>query len=158
MRFSDRRQRLFLPLIFTLLLLCLAVWPDQGRTGEPASGAGIRARYSQPRGTSISWQIHIPAPPPAAVIVLQNIPPATVIKKSSPPHSGYDGASGTVKWLLTAVEPGVVKMTMELDRPIRRKGEISGKIIFQDSATRPIAEVFMSSKRRKSKKRAIEGC
>jgi len=132
-----------------LLLLAMAT------NGLAADLAGIHARYSQPRGTKISWQIHIPSPAPAAVIVLQTIPPGTIVESCSPPESSYDSSTGTVKWLLTKVKPGTIKMKMKLDRPIRKKGEIHGKIIFQDTAHKPVAEGFMTLK---SKKKAIEGC
>ncbi len=139
-------------LLAVLLVMSLFVVVD---CAVAADLAEIRARYSQPRGTKISWKIHIPSPPPAAVIVLQSIPPGTIIKNSSPSHSSYDSASGTVKWLLSAVQPGTIKMKMELGRPIRKKGEIHGKIIFQDTSSRAIAEGSMTSK---NKKKAIEGC
>ena len=139
-------KRLSLPMLLLVVWVSLAV----------AAGLGeVRARYSQPRGTKISWKIMIPSPPPAAVIVLQSIPVGTKIKVSSPPYNSYDPDTGTVKWLLGKVLPGTIKMKMVLDRPIRKKGEIHGKIIFQDITTRPIAEGSMTLKNRK---KAIEGC
>ncbi len=122
---------------------------------QAAGLAEINARYSQPRGTKIGWQIHIPSPAPAAVIVLQTIPPGTVVKSCTPQQSSYDSATGTVKWLLTKVRPGTIKMRMELDRPIRKKGEIHGKIIFQDNVAQPTASKVMTLK---SRTKAIEGC
>lgn len=118
----------------------------------------IKARYKNPRGTDISWKIKIPSPPPAAVIVLQFIPPGTRILNSSPAFHSYDPESGTVKWLLSGVRPGLVTMKMTLNQPIRKKGEISGKIIFQDTSTKPISSTFISSPNKSTRKRAIEGC
>lgn len=106
-----------------------------------SSSEEITARYLQPRGTKISWKIFIPSPPPAAVIVTQSIPAGTVIKSSSPQFNSYDQEAGTAKWLLDNVTPGTVIMKMELDTPIRKKGEISGEIIFQDQTAKPIAEL-----------------
>ncbi|MCI5144017.1 MAG: hypothetical protein D3923_00480 [Candidatus Electrothrix sp. AR3] len=95
---------------------------------SPAISAGITARYSQPRGTQIKWQITIPESPPAAVIIIQRIPPQTVVLKSSPTYHSHDQATGTVKWLLTNIQPGKISMSMELDKPIMKKGEIHGEI------------------------------
>lgn len=135
-----------------LLLVLVLGWAS---LVQAANLGEVRARYSQPRGTKISWKITIPSPPPAAVIVLQTIPVGTVIKSAFPAYNSYDPSSGTVKWLLSKVLPGTIRMRMELDRPIRKKGEIHGKIVFQDTATHPIAEGFMTLKNRK---KAIEGC
>lgn len=136
-------------LCLLLLLLALPCQTSQGAAQE------IAARYSQPRGTQISWQISIPSPPPAAVIVSQSIPPGTVITGSSPAYSSYDQDTGIAKWLLTNVQAGTITMSMELATPIRKKGEIHGKIIFQDQRAQAIAEGFMTLQ---SKKKAIEGC
>ncbi len=139
--------------IITIPLLCIAIQPAFSSSEE------IAARYLQPRGTKIRWKIRIPSPPPAAVIVTQTIPAGTDIKSSSPQYSSYDKETGTVKWLLDNVKPGTMIMKMELDRPIRKKGEISGKITFQDKTTRPIAEVFMTPKKTsRNKLKRIEGC
>ncbi len=139
--------------IATLLCcLFLLAFPCHSSFGR---GQEVSARYTQPRGTEISWGISIPSPPPSAVIVIQFIPAGTVIKKSSPVYNSYDAATGTAKWLVTDVLPGRINMSMELDTPIRKKGEIHGKIIFQDQSAQPIAEGFMTFPK---KKKAIEGC
>ncbi len=137
--------------IVLLLLIMLALPCQTSLAGSPE----IKARYRQPRGTKISWQISIPSPPPAAVIVIQSIPPGTMIKDSSPAFSSHDPSTGTAKWLLTGVQTGRITMSMELDNPIRKKGEIHGKIIFQDQSAQAIAEGFMILQ---NKKKAIEGC
>ena len=93
-----------------------------------AKEQAISARYSNPRGTEIKWYISVPESPPAAVIILQKIPPQTIVLHSSPPYHSYDRKTGTVKWLLTHVKPGKIFMTMKLDTPIRKKGEIRGEI------------------------------
>ena len=142
--------------VLTLIMVTLFLLVNLPTGACSAAGLSeIRARYSQPRGTKISWKIKVPSPPPAAVIVMQTIPVGTTIQSSSPPHNSFDPASGTVKWLLYKVKPGTIRMKMTLDKPIRKKGEIHGKIIFQDKSTRPIAEGSMVLKKRR---KAIEGC
>ncbi|MDA3832713.1 MAG: hypothetical protein PF495_04895 [Spirochaetales bacterium] len=136
-----------------LMLLCCSclVLPAM------ALAEDITARYSQPRGTNITWSITIPDPPPAAVIVIQTIPPGTEIISASPAYSSYDKRTGTAKWLLSGVHPGRVVMQMKLSQPIRKKGEIHGKIIFQDQGARATASTSMVLTP-KTKKKAIEGC
>ncbi len=124
---------------------------------SPAMAGEITARYSQPRGTEIKWSITIPNPPPAAVIVIQTIPPGTDILSASPAYSSYNKSTGVAKWLLSGVRSGKVVMTMKLSRPIVKKGEIHGKIIFQDQSARATASTSMVLTP-KTKRKAIEGC
>ena len=137
----------------SVLMFCLAGLASLSIAGE----GEITARYSQPRGTKIKWAITIPNPPPAAVIVIQSIPPGTDILAASPTYSSFDKGTGTVKWLLSSVHPGKVVMKMTLSQPIRQKGEIHGKIIFQDQSARATASISMVLTP-KTKKKAIEGC
>ncbi|MCI5224630.1 MAG: hypothetical protein D3924_18670 [Candidatus Electrothrix sp. AR4] len=102
----------------------------------------ISARYSQPRGTDIRWHILIPDPPPAVVMMIQRIPPGTAVLNSSPALHSFDRETGTVKWLLTDVKPGKISMKMELDTPIRKKGEIGGEFIFEDKSKDSIVWLF----------------
>ncbi|WLE98075.1 MAG: helix-turn-helix domain-containing protein [Candidatus Electrothrix communis] len=102
----------------------------------------ISARYSQPRGKEISWHLSIPSAAPAVVILIQNIPPGTTLLTSSPPYHSYDQEAGTVKWLLTDLEPGKLPMNMELDIPIKKKGEISGELLFENRSEDPIFWLF----------------
>lgn len=147
-------QRYRRGVICTLMLCCFICLT----TFSMAAGGGeITARYSQPRGTKITWSITIPNPPPAAVIVIQTIPPGTAILSASPAYSSYDKKSGTAKWLLSGVRSGTVVMAMELSQPIRKKGEIHGKIIFQDQAAKSTASTSMVLTP-KTQKKAIEGC
>ncbi|MCI5210642.1 MAG: hypothetical protein D3910_18055, partial [Candidatus Electrothrix sp. ATG2] len=102
----------------------------------------VYARYTQPRGKKISWHLAIPQAPPAVVILIQNIPPGTTLLTSSPSFHSYDQEAGTVKWLLTDLQPGEIPMHMELDTPILKKGEISGEILFEDRTEDPIFWLF----------------
>lgn len=148
-----RKQGRSYGLYYIVLLCCVLYLPSVG----VAFGAEITARYSQPRGTKIKWSITIPNPPPAAVIVIQMIPPGTDILSASPAYSSYDKKTGTAKWLLSGVYPGKVVMSMQLSQPIRKKGEIHGKIIFQDQSAKSTASTSMVLTP-KAKKKAIEGC
>ncbi len=136
--------------VFVVSLICLQIYSN------PAIGSEkIRARFTQPRGTHITWKIKIPSPAPAAVIVNQYIRPGSSINGSSHPVNAYDKQKGVAKWILTGIKPGTLKMYMKIDKPIRKKGEIRGEIIFQDQNANTIASVLMKPK---AKKKAIEGC
>lgn len=137
-----------------MLILFFVIGLPLGASGADAE---ITARYSQPRGTSIKWSITIPNPPPAAVIVIQMIPPGTDILSATPAYSSFDKKTGTAKWLLSGVYPGKVVMKMKLSKPIRKKGEIHGKIMFQDQSAKSTASTSMVLTP-KAKKKAIEGC
>lgn len=135
---------------FLASLICLHI------ACGPAIGSGkISARFTEPRGTHIRWKIIIPSPAPAAVIVNQYIRPGSNINESSHPVSSYDQKKGVAKWILKGIQPGSLRMDMKIDKPIRKKGEIRGEIIFQDQNANTIASVFM---KQKAKKKAIEGC
>lgn len=119
------------------------------------SSDSISAHYIQPRGNYITWKIRVPSPPPAAVIIIQYILPGTEILQSSHALSSYDKKRGIVKWLITPVAPGLLKMDMKISRPIRKKGEIHGEVMFKDASHHTTASVFMKPRARK---KALEGC
>ena len=125
--------------------------------GIPSASAetSISARYKQPRGNHIQWKIKVPSPPPAAVLVIQYIIPGSEIISSSHPLSSYDKEKGVAKWLITSLSPGVLKMDMKVSKPIRKKGEIHGEVMFKDASQNTTASMFMKPK---PKKRAVEGC
>ena len=119
------------------------------------AGGSISARYTQPRGSNISWKIRVPTSPPAAVIVTQYILPGSEILSSSHQLSSYDRKRGVAKWLITPVSPGLLKMDMRISRPIRKKGEIRGEVLFKDASRNTTGSVFMKPHARK---KALEGC
>jgi len=119
------------------------------------AGEAINARYLEPRGRHIIWEIAVPTPSPAAIIVTQYILPESEISETSHPLSSYDREAGIAKWLLTSISPGPLKMEMTVSKAIRKKGEIHGEVMFQDANNKTMASVFMKVKK---KKKAIEGC
>lgn len=116
----------------------------------------ISARYLQPRGEHIVWEILVPSPPPAAVIVRQYIRPGSKIVASSHPLSSYDQEAGVAKWLFSGIAPGTLRMEMTLDLPIRKKGEIHGEVMFKDESQKTTASIFLDPQR--TIKKAVEGC
>ena len=130
-----------------ILILCIAA---------PAlAGPSISARYMQPRGDHIKWKIKVPSPPPAAVIVTQYILPGSEILETSHPLSSYDKEKGVAKWLLTSISPGMLKMEIKISKPIMKKGEIHGEVMFKDDSDNTTASIFLKPR---TVKKALEGC
>jgi len=125
-------------------------------TGTAFAEMPIAARYLQARGDHVVWEIDIPSPPPAAVIVKQYILPGSEILASSHPPSSYDKEAGQAKWLIMPVSPGTLRMEMTVSKPIRQKGEIHGEVMFQDESQNTTASIFMRPA--KTVKRKLEGC
>jgi hypothetical protein len=118
-------------------------------------GTSINARYIEPRGNHIIWKIKVPSPPPAAVIVIQHILPGSEILESSHPLSSYDKEAGIAKWLLSSISPGTLKMDMKISKPILRKGQIHGEVMFKDESQKTTASIFLEPR---TVRRAVEGC
>jgi len=116
----------------------------------------ISARYLKSRGDHIVWEIQVPSPPPAAVIVTQYILPGSEVLGSSHPLSSYDKQGGIAKWLITSIPPGILKMEMTVSKPIRKKGDIHGEVMFQDESQNTTASIFMRPA--KTVKKKLEGC
>ena len=124
--------------------------------GIALASTSISARYLQSRGERIVWEIQVPSPPPAAVIVTQYILPGSEVLESSHPLSSFDKEGGIAKWLITSISPGTLKMEMTVSKPIRQKGEIHGEVMFQDESRNTTASIFMRPAR--TVKRKLEGC
>lgn len=120
-----------------------------------AADRSFSARYVKPRGDHIKWEVRIPSPPPAAVIVTQYILPGSEILYSSHPLSSYNKKKGVAKWLLTSISPGLLKMDIKISKPIRKKGEIHGEVLFKDASQNTTSSIFMAPK---TVKKALEGC
>ena len=134
--------------VLLAIVVCLA--------GSAWGDTSIAARYLQSRGDHIVWEIQVPSPSPAAVIVTQYIRPGSEILAASHPLSSYDKEEGIAKWLITPISPGTLKMEMTLSMPIRQKGEIHGEVMFKDESQNTTASIFMRPA--KTVKRKLEGC
>ncbi|HIJ78016.1 MAG: hypothetical protein OEY01_01750 [Desulfobulbaceae bacterium] len=94
----------------------------------------VTCRYLKATGHDIQLQINVAAPPPATIIVIQNIPAGITIKNSSPKINKLNNSKGRAKWLLKAIKPGSVLVEMSLDTPIKA-GQLSGEIRYKNPAT-----------------------
>jgi hypothetical protein len=118
-----------------------------------AEDLGIAGRYKH-RGRRITHRIAIPLHPPAAAIVVQHLPPGTVIEKSVPAYSSYDVESGTVKWLFPGVQPGTLKIRIILGERVE-PGKISAEVLFKERSGESNTFTVQPSVMRST---AIEGC
>lgn len=136
-------------------LLLLALFISQGLAGPIclAEERQVAGRYKV-SGNTILHTITIPAQPPVAVIVVQYLPPGTLITSADPAYSSYDQATGEVKWLLRSVSPGVLQMRLTLAHEVD-KGKIRAEALFKDalggSSTYALSPQPM-------KRKVVEGC
>lgn len=94
----------------------------------------VECRYLKVQGQEIQVEVNISSPPPATVIIIQNLPADVSITHSSPPVKKFNRKQGEAKWLLKGIKPGTTKIAMHLDRPISPP-EISGEIRYKDPVT-----------------------
>lgn len=109
------RQRVIL-----IFLLLFVVFVPSLRAESSVSG-----RYGG-GGTQVQITLSVGAPPPAAFIVLQQLPAGVQLVNASPPPSGANGQQ--VKWLFKRPQSGGAVITMQFSRPVavrKLRGEIS---------------------------------
>jgi hypothetical protein len=121
--------------VIVTAVVCLA--------GAAYAATSITARYLQGQGEHIIWEIRVSSPPPAAVIVTQYLLPGTEILESSHPLSSFDKERGTAKWLMTDIATGTLKMEMTVSKPIRRRGEIHGEVMYEDESRNTTVSIFI---------------
>ncbi len=135
-----------------LLFLIISVCPLVALSSL-AEEMQVAGKYSM-RGRSINHKIKIPPSPPAAVIVVQYLPPGTDIKSAEPEYSSYDKEHGVVKWLFTDVKPGRLKIRLELAHDVDRS-KVRAEALFKDSKGQSSTFALIP---RPMKRKAIEGC
>lgn len=95
-----------------------------------SAGALVSAEYTQAQGTLLVVKIRVGAPPPASLILVQNLPSGVRILGAQPPANNVNPGKGEAKWLLRDITPGQFTIRMTLDRPVNA-GDISGEIRFK---------------------------
>lgn len=127
-----------------MLILVLIATATACLRGGAFAGPAISARYLQTQGEHIVWEIQLASPQPLALIVTQYLLPGTEILESSYPLSSCDKEKGIAKWLITSISPGTLKMEMTVSKPIRRKGEIHGEVMFEDESRNTTVSILIS--------------
>lgn len=115
----NQRKKNQIRLVRSVYLLCLCTLLGINLPVFSYASQLVECRYLKVQGQEIEIEVSISSPPPATVIIIQNLPAGVTIKRSSPPAKKFNQKSGEAKWLLKGVRPGTVKMAMHLDRPIR---------------------------------------
>lgn len=113
-------------LLFVALLLLVAL-PTHLCAGDVL----VKGQYLSAAGQDIQLLITVGSPAPTTLIVIQNLPPGTVVDSASPAFNQYDAGKGEVKWLLTHVNPGRYTVNLHLQHPVA-SGHISGDIRYKD--------------------------
>lgn len=124
---EDRQTRV-LRIGICFALFCLLL-PELGYAQDL-----IQCRYLKSQGKQIQLLLSIPPSPPASIIVIQHLPPGTVIVRSSPGISKYIKNRGEAKWLLKGVRAGSLKVNLELAQALAGN-QIHGEIRYKDPAT-----------------------
>ncbi len=119
----------------------------------PVIAQEMAGRYKM-TGASIRYQVTVPQQKPAAVIVVQYLPPHTAIKNATPGYSTYDPQTGIVKWLFSEVEPGVLTINLQLANPVERN-DVKAEVLFKDHSG---ASSIFAIEPLAMKRKQMEGC
>lgn len=129
MRKDERKNfRTAATALFVLFLLTM-INPVAGQTAEL-----VMCRYLKASGNEITLELQIGSPPPASLIVTQNLPGDIEIVSSSPPIKKLSKNQGEAKWLLTGLSPGSVVLVLTLNAPVA-PGQISGEIRYKNPSS-----------------------
>lgn len=111
-------------LLFIFLLIFMTPLASQG-------AELVSCRYLESSGNKILLEMSIGTPPPASLIIIQNIPTGVDIISSSPQIKKFNKKQGEAKWLLKDVGAGNMTLTLTLSSPIG-PGQISGEIRYKN--------------------------
>ncbi len=127
-RFSHLNQcgRTLGRIVLSLLLLGIFFLPASAFSKD-----AVECRYVQSQGQNIQLEVKVQSPPPASLIVIQQVPAGINIEDASPAIKKYDKQSGEAKWLFKGIKPGTFVIEMTLDKPIGA-GVIKGEVRYMD--------------------------
>jgi hypothetical protein len=107
--------------IFILLFLFVVFVPPL------YAGTNVSGRYAG-GGTQVTINLSVTAPPPAAFIVLQQLPSGVQLVSASPAPAGANGQQ--IKWLFKHPRAGGAGIRMQLSKPVAIN-QLQGEIRFQ---------------------------
>lgn len=110
----------------TVFMACLLCSLLVGVTTVSAESV-VTGRYVSASSVDIVLEISVGSPAPASLIVTQILPPGTDVLKGIPAFKKYNPATGRIRWLLRAVQPGRQILRLVLKRPLAR-GQIHAEI------------------------------
>lgn len=112
-------------LLFSFLLTII---PAAASHGNPEL---VTCKYLKSSGNEIQLEVRVGSPPPASLIITQNIPAGIDILSSSPEINKFNKKQGEAKWLLKGISPGSLILSLNLSPPIG-PGQISGELRYKN--------------------------
>lgn len=110
-------------------LVALILLAGLSRTAPVMARELVTCRYLAASGTRIEIELNVGAPPPATLIVMQNLPPDVSVVETSQPVKKFSQRPGEAKWLLMGIRPGITLLGFTLNKAIR-PGQISGEMLY----------------------------
>lgn len=130
------RKRMFL---LFMLLACVNLL-----AARPASAQDlVSGRYISSAGRSIVLDLDIKGPSTGNLIVHQFLAAEVDILGSSPSLVKFDRKSGKVQWLIKKVQPGKIRITMELSEPLQ-PGLVRAEVRCRDQKTGRLVEIAIN--------------
>ncbi|MFH1217143.1 MAG: hypothetical protein V1706_11645 [Pseudomonadota bacterium] len=119
-----------LAVLFGVLILTLP-----GRVGAQDL---ISGRYVSSAGKNIILDLDIKSPAAGNLIVHQFFPAGIAMVRSTPPVMKFD--NGKAKWLIKKVQPGTLRITVELSEPIPQ-GEVRAEVRCRNQETGKMMDI-----------------
>jgi len=107
--------------LFILLFLLVVFVPSL------QAGTNVSGRYAG-GGTNVKIKLSVSAPPPAAFIVLQQLPSGVQLISANPAPAGASGQQ--IKWLFKHPRSGGASISMQLSKPVA-VNQLRGEVRFQ---------------------------
>ncbi|OKY74244.1 MAG: hypothetical protein BM485_14570 [Desulfobulbaceae bacterium DB1] len=101
----------------------------------------VGGRYVSSAGVNIVLELDIKSAAAGNLIVHQFFPAGITMVKSSPPAMKFD--NGKAKWLIKKVQPGTLRIAVELSGPIP-PGEVRAEVRCRDQETGKMLNIAIS--------------
>ncbi|RJX36267.1 MAG: hypothetical protein C4531_00145 [Desulfurivibrio sp.] len=122
-----------------LLLACVTL-----PAVRPASARDlVSGRYISSAGKNIVLDLDVKGPSPSNLIVHQFLPAEVDITGSSPAYMKFDKKRGKVQWLIKNVQPGRVRISMELSEPLP-PGLVRAEVRCRDQETGRMMDITIN--------------
>ncbi|MEW6520019.1 MAG: hypothetical protein AB1461_11450 [Thermodesulfobacteriota bacterium] len=132
-----QQKRIF---VLVLLLLACGALPAV----QPASARDlVSGRYISSAGKNIILDLDVKGPSASNLIVHQFLPAEVDITGSSPVYMKFDKKRGKVQWLIKNVQPGKVRISMELSEPLA-PGLVRAEVRCRDQETGRMMDITIN--------------
>lgn len=103
----------------------------------------VSGRYISSAGKNIILDLNVKGPATSNLIVHQFLSAPVDIINSSPPLMKFDKKKGKAQWLIKKVQPGQVRITMELSEPIQ-PGMVRAEVRCRDQETGQMMDISIN--------------